>query len=100
MPELTWIHDDESDQQLRLVVTSTPAPKNARIWAALSEDRDFRPSTWKPTPMDLNGGVSKGLVARPEKGYIALMGDLEFEIDGITYHLSTQIRQTGVKGTN
>ncbi len=99
MPELTWTHDDEGDQQLRLVVTSTPAPKNARIWVALSEDRDFRPSTWKSTPMDVNGSVSKGLVTRPEKGYIALMGDLEFEIDGITYHLNTQIRQTGIKGT-
>ena len=99
MPEISWEHGDDADGALRLTVTSNPAPKGARMWVALSDDRDFRPSTWISTPMDVTGGVAKGLVNRPEKGFIALMGDLEYEIDGISYHLSTQIRQTGVKGT-
>jgi len=97
MPRLSWVHGEEDGDTLNLVVTSTPAPKTAKLWVAFSENRDFRPSLWKASAMDLTGAVAKGQVDRPEKGYIALMGDLEYEIDDITYHLSTQIRQTGVK---
>lgn len=49
--------------------------------------------------MLVNGENVKGEVARPEKGYIALVGDIEYTIDNIAYHLSTQVRQTGAIGT-
>jgi hypothetical protein len=48
--------------------------------------------------MIVSGSVVKGEVPRPEKGYVALVGDLEYEIDGLRYHLSTQVRQAGAKG--
>jgi PhoPQ-activated pathogenicity-related protein len=97
MPELSWKHGNGPDGALTLTVTSTPAPKSAKLWAARSDTRDFRESTWEPTAMTLNGSVVKGEIARPEKGYIAIVGDLEYEIDGVNYHLSTQVRQTGAK---
>ena len=34
-------------------------------------------------------------VARPSAGFTALFGDLEYEMGGISYHLSTQIHQAG-----
>ena len=48
--------------------------------------------------MTVNGSVASGEVPRPEKGYIAIVGDMEYAVDGIAYHLSTQVRQTGAKG--
>jgi PhoPQ-activated pathogenicity-related protein len=97
LPDLSWTHSDDTDGDLQLQVRSTPEPKTARLWVARAETRDFRESHWDSTPMLINGSIIKGEVARPEKGYIALVGDLEFEIEGVPYHLSTQIRQTGAK---
>jgi PhoPQ-activated pathogenicity-related protein len=98
MPELSWEHSDGPDGALRLTVTSNPGPKSAKLWVATAETRDFRESKWEPTPMTVNGQVVKGEAPRPSKGYVALVGDLEYEIDGIRYHLSTQVRQTGANG--
>jgi PhoPQ-activated pathogenicity-related protein len=98
LPELSWEHADGDGGALRLVVTSDPTPQSAKLWVARSDTRDFRESTWEPSTMALAGNVAKGEVARPSKGYIALVGDLEYAIDGIPYHLSTQVRQTGAKG--
>jgi PhoPQ-activated pathogenicity-related protein len=94
-PELKWEHANGDDGALRLTVTSNPTPRGAQLWVARSETRDFRDSTWAPQAMTVTGGVAKGEVARPAKGFIALVGDLGYEIDGIPYHLSTQVRQTG-----
>ncbi|HMB04538.1 MAG TPA: phenylacetic acid degradation protein, partial [Isosphaeraceae bacterium] len=95
MPELAWSHSDADGGGLRLQVRSTPEPKSARLWVARSDSRDFRDARWEAKPMPINGSVIKGEVARPGEGFIALLGDLEYEIDGFRYHLSTQIRQTG-----
>ncbi len=97
-PALAWKHEDAGNGALKLTVTSTPEPRSARIWVALSDDRDFRDSTWKDQAMTVNGAVAVGEVPRPEKGYIAIVGDMEYAVDGIAYHLSTQVRQTGAKG--
>jgi PhoPQ-activated pathogenicity-related protein len=96
-PKLAWEHGDDGNGTLDLTVRSTPEPKSAKLWVARSETRDFRESTWASTPMIVNGESIKGEVARPVKGYIALVGDIEYQIDGIAYHLSTQVRQTGAK---
>jgi PhoPQ-activated pathogenicity-related protein len=97
-PELSWEHGDGDNGSLRLTVKSSPEPKSAKLWVATSETRDFRESTWESTPMVLNGSVARGETRPPGKGYIALFGDVRYEVDGIPYHLSTQIRQTGDKG--
>lgn len=97
MPDLTWEHEDGEASSLVLRVNSNPEPKSAKLWVATSEDRDFRDSTWESTPMVVNGASVKGEAARPAKGFIAILGDLEYEIDGVPYHLSTQVRQTDAK---
>jgi PhoPQ-activated pathogenicity-related protein len=99
MPELVWEHSDNGHGALALKVKSTPEPKTAKLWVAKAETRDFRESSWSAAPMVINGSVITGEVERPAEGFIAVLGDLEFEIDGLRYHLSTQVRQTGSKGT-
>jgi PhoPQ-activated pathogenicity-related protein len=98
-PALSWQHSDGGDGKLVLTVKSTPEPKSAKLWVATSETRDFRDAVWESTPMTVNGQVAVGDVARPAMGFIALLGDIEYAVDGIPFHLSTQIRQTGAKGT-
>ncbi|MFO0952564.1 MAG: PhoPQ-activated protein PqaA family protein [Isosphaeraceae bacterium] len=97
-PKMDWEHSDGDGGALRLTVKSTPEPKSAKLWVAKSDTRDFRDSTWEPTPMTVSGSVAKGETPRPSKGFIALVGDVEYEVDGFTYHLSTQVRQTDAKG--
>jgi hypothetical protein len=35
-----------------------------------------------------------GEVTPPEKGHVAFFGELDYEIGGLKYHLSTQVRVT------
>lgn len=95
VPQLTWRHSDGDDGRLRLEVRSPIVPKGAQLWAATSETRDFRDSEWKPSAMVIAEELVKGDAERPAKGFVALYGILEFEVDGIPFHLATQIRQTG-----
>ena len=96
-PTLSWEHADGPNGSLTLTVKSSPEPKSAKLWVAKSETRDFRDSPWESTPMIVNGSVVKGETPRPSKGFIGLLGDLEYEVDGFSYHLSTQIRQTDAR---
>jgi len=95
-PELSWKHGD-GDGLLRLTVKSSPEPTKALLWVATSETRDFRDSVWESRPMTVQGGTANGEAPRPSKGYVALFGDLQYETDGVPFHLSTQIRQAGAE---
>jgi hypothetical protein len=97
MPELSWRHSDTSNGALRLEVYATPPPKCAVLWVAMSSSLDFRDSRWESSPMRLNDSSVQGEVRRPAQGGIAVFGALKYEIDGILYHPSTQIRQLSVE---
>ena len=94
-PKLSWKHDDQGGA-LRLVVESDPAPKSAQAWSATSDSLDFRKSKWTAEPIE-PGPSMTATRSRPDSGNVALFADLEYEIDGLSYHLSTQIRQTYAK---
>ncbi len=83
MPKLTWKHTD-ADGKAVLTIESDPKPKEVRYWTADSATRDFRQSKWKEQ--------SENAVAYPETGYRTLLGECEYEIDGLPYTLCTQIR--------
>ena len=94
-PTLSWKHD-EADGKLRLTVDSDPAPKSVKVWTANSDTLDFRKSKWESVDFP-KAETMVILEVRPEKGNLGFFADLEYEIDGLSYHLSTQIRQTYVK---
>jgi PhoPQ-activated pathogenicity-related protein len=91
MPKLTWKHDD-ADGKPRLTVQSDPMPKAARLWVADAEKRDFRKSTWKEQAATIRGGVILGTVDVPDTGFRVFYGEMEYQIDGIAFFLSTQVR--------
>lgn len=100
LPELSWQHADDEDGDLLLVINSKTAPKSAQAWVARSKTRDFRDSVWEATPLVVREPALRAEVSRAETGFIALFGDLEYEIDGLSFHLSTQVRQAGAKETS
>jgi PhoPQ-activated pathogenicity-related protein len=93
MPALSW-HHDTADGKLRLNITATPAPRAARLWIAQTATADFRNSKWNQRALTFSDGRVIGEVAAPGKGHLALFGELDYEIDGLRYHLSTQVRVT------
>ncbi len=95
MPKLSWKH--EGANQCSLTMRCDPAPKAARIWTAESSTRDFRKSTWTEQGAKLDNNSVRGECECPKDGYRAFFAECEFEIDGLRYNLSTQLRVIGKK---
>src|SRR5262249_26192661 len=110
-PKLEWKHTTEGDK-LKLSIVSSEHPLAARLWSAEADTQDFRVSPWREKPTSTihmlittvagNGSPStvvehhvRGEVAAPKEGCLAYYGELEYEIDGIRYQLSTQLRVAG-----
>jgi PhoPQ-activated pathogenicity-related protein len=91
LPKLKWKHDNGADK-LRLTVHADPAPLSARLWVAEAKGQDFRRAEWREQPATIDKGKVVGEVAPPKEGWLAFYAELEYEIDGIRYQLSTQIR--------
>jgi PhoPQ-activated pathogenicity-related protein len=94
MPSLTWTHDREKNK-LRLTIQAMPAPSGARLWVAQAPTQDFRTAKWKEQAVTVSNPAMTGEVALPEEGYLAFFGELDYEIDGLRYHLSTQLQVAG-----
>jgi PhoPQ-activated pathogenicity-related protein len=67
-------------------------PKSARLLEATSATRDFRKSWWEGKSLDLGAKNTVCKVGLPTKGLAAVLVELEFEVDGIRYFLSTPLR--------
>jgi PhoPQ-activated pathogenicity-related protein len=93
IPRLRWSHQTENGK-LRLTIAATPMPVNARLWIARSATADLRTSVWDPHEASLSGDKIVGEVTPPETGHLAFFGELDYRIDGLHYHLSTQVRMT------
>lgn len=96
MPKLSWKHDD-ADGQLRLTTNSDTKLKAARLWVADATSRDFRKSTWHEAPAKIDATTVTGSVAKPDAGWRAFFMECEFETEGRTLFLSTQIRMEEAK---
>ena len=91
MPKMNWKHD-EVDGQFRVTVTSDPAPKAARLWVADAESRDFRQAKWQEQAAKVKKETVTGLVAKPKQGHRVFFAECEYEVEGLKYYLSSQLR--------
>lgn len=91
-PEVQWTHSDTADA-LVLSVRSSIAPRDARLWLAHSDSKDFRQSRWESRPMDKTGDGFCAQVQKPKQGHVALFGQLHFDMGGLPYALSTLVRR-------
>jgi PhoPQ-activated pathogenicity-related protein len=96
MPSMKWKHEN-ANGKLRLTIDAKPAPASARLWIAAAPTQDLRAAEWKSTAVPVSDGRAMGEVEPPASGYLAFYGELDYEIDGLKYHLSTQVRTTACK---
>lgn len=93
MPKLTWKH--EGDDCCTLAVKCDPMPKSTRVWMTESKTLDFRKSKWTESPTKLEKEAICCECFCPKEGYRAFFAECEFEIEGLKYYLSTQLRVVG-----
>lgn len=87
MPGMAW-ECSEAEGVCRLAVKSETRPKAVRVWTAEADTRDFRKARWTEAPKaDL-----PAVVTAPAKGFRAFFAETEYDLDGLTFPLSTQIR--------
>jgi PhoPQ-activated pathogenicity-related protein len=91
MPKLAWKHDDDSGRP-RLTVTAEPPPKSVSLWVAHAPTHDFRAATWQPQPLKVPGATITGEIDPPSTGSTAFYAALDYEFEGVTYSLCTQLR--------
>ncbi|HEV3439967.1 MAG TPA: PhoPQ-activated protein PqaA family protein [Gemmata sp.] len=71
---------------------SNTKPLGAWMFSASSPTRDFRKSWWEQKPLDILGNNTGCKLDLPKNGYEAALIDLEFELEGLKYNLSTPLR--------
>ena len=87
MPGLTWVCDEKAGI-CKLEVNSAAKAKGLRVWKAESKTRDFRQARWSVDA----GASSPAVVTAPEQGFRAFYAETEYDMDGQTFSLCTQIR--------
>ncbi len=108
MPTISWTFSNDDPEKATLTVTclDKDAPKSIQVWVAHTDSHDFRESPWTSRPVreikdDGQGRkIAEESVERPDSGWSAVFADLTYEIDGMDYHLSTQIFEVGTKPAN
>ena len=93
MPNLKWKHETVNGK-VRLTIDANPAPTGARLWVAETQTQDFRTAKWREQALTVTDRSVIGEVTPPENGHLAFYGELDYEIDGLKYHLSTQVGMT------
>jgi PhoPQ-activated pathogenicity-related protein len=95
LPRLAWTFDSGQPGDSVLTIHAEPAPRAARLWSAQSASRDFRESRWESKPLRVGATITEK-IPPPTSGHMALFGELEYEVDGIPYHLTTTFFEPGV----
>ena len=95
MPKISWSFKNSAAGTSALTVDADPPPRSARLWTATSESRDFRESKWESSPLAAGTTITSP-IARPASGHGAAFAELEYEIDGIPYHLTTTFFEPGI----
>ena len=102
MPTLTWKYGEETDKGTPFTLTPNGTMKSMRFWTAESNSRDFRKATWTSKALSegkgdvkvvVSGPVEVGLtITRTPTTFDACFVETEFEVDGLQFNLSTQLR--------
>jgi PhoPQ-activated pathogenicity-related protein len=99
MPKLRWKHEG-SGPKMTLTLEADPAPKVARLWSATAPTRDFRNAKWSEKQLAVDGPTITADMATPQEGFVVFFMEAEYEVNGMRYFLSTQLRIAGnEKGT-
>ena len=103
MPKLSAKYKPETtDGRLVIEVTLDGIIRSQRVWFAESDTQDFRKARWTEILMtdtlgakgvEIRGPVGVGVtLPKPARRYWAVFMETEYEIDGLRFPLSSQIR--------
>jgi PhoPQ-activated pathogenicity-related protein len=73
-------------------VSFSAKPLEAMVFSTSAKTKDFRNSFWQSKSLDVAGRKADCQVDLPKTGYSAALLDLEFELEGLKYNLSTPLR--------
>jgi PhoPQ-activated pathogenicity-related protein len=93
LPKVTWEYDDRGDS-VRLTTTADVVPEAVQIWTAATDTRDFRQAHWDAHSAKHDDSDKTFIYDfhKPDHGFAALFGDLQFAGEKIPFFFSTQIR--------
>jgi PhoPQ-activated pathogenicity-related protein len=95
MPKMEWKYEPVQAKTV-IQVKYGDELKSLRLWYASSETRDFRKALWSSdnTPADIIEFVKRVEtdLRTPAKGFTAYFAECDYELDGLKFPLSTQIR--------
>jgi PhoPQ-activated pathogenicity-related protein len=94
LPKVQWTYEDVGGRP-RVTVRTSVAPAAARVWMAEAPTRDFRKSSWSEKSADTSGTTVAATMDSPASGYRAFFTELDYALEGLTYHLCTQVRVVG-----
>lgn len=89
-PQVTWDHN-KGVEFLELRVRPENDPVAVRLWTASAATPDFRESPWTSQLLTDKEGVYLGNVPRPEKGHVALYGEVQYTEDVLPFSVTTLI---------
>ena len=103
LPPFVWTFT-RSEKSIRIRITTDSSAKKANAWISHSQKKDFRQAKWdsKPMPQGVTkdtgktphataGSVFEIDIVIPEKGFLAIFGEVEFADNSSAYLLSTQM---------
>lgn len=96
-PNISWKFY-ETDDGIEMVIDPGSEPTNVSAWVAESDTKDFRDSTWKEVKLSPGKSGYSFSLAKPQKGYSALFGEVLYTYEGDKQlYLSTAVRIIGAK---
>lgn len=90
-PEPAW-HFKDSPEGSVLNIFSDIKPESVAVFKSFSMEKDFRNATWKSEPVYEQGGIYCYHMEHPKRGYCAFFGEVNYDIKGRNFSLSTQIK--------
>jgi PhoPQ-activated pathogenicity-related protein len=90
MPSLAAKYDYKPvEDKSHVSLTIQGEKKTQRMWVAESQTRDFRKAHWTEVPLPEAGDL---FLIPPRTGFSAAFVEVQFDVDGLVFPLSTQLR--------
>ena len=88
LPTISWDLTQAGGGDSTLTIHAIPVPLAARIWTTNSDSHDFRESHWESAQLKPGETITANVPA-VSKGHLAVLGEVEYKVDDIPYHLTT-----------
>ena len=91
-PKFSW-ECQQNGNSIEFSILPDPKvkPESVFVWTATSKTRDFRDVTWQKAVPILNGSKYVYKVRKPDEGYFALFGETDYQQNGKSFSISTNV---------